>query len=705
VANSFYGAVALTGGGTGALDDINHNNLSDGDGAIVIDAVNDISYLYTYNSSSSDSENSPNVIVPDSNSGDGRWTLVKIGSGLYVEILSSYSTFAAAITSIGSTETELWITKDDSMTGNVTVPQNVHLKFLDGYTIDPNGNTLTIFSPDNIIASRFKCFEESVTFSYGTGVILPEWFGTNTTPGTTNMATAIQADIDSAETIGTATQLGVGATISFSGRYSVESALTINHDGIYLVGDGKNNTRIINAGTDINTIYFGAADPTTDLVYGGGVKDMTLSYTGNDPADGAHIYADRTARQEFDNLHLRDHYRGIVFAGNGENCRLTNSDIEQGGNMTGAVQAGAYGIFIVAREVDSGEPNAIEDPDDAGTYYEEPNSIYISNCNIKTVVDENGFEYALAAFAFDGLYLTNNRFGSGDVGAILIYPQFGAVPLTNLVASGNFIDQSAEQNALYGIRYLNHTVTTPYVYKHVWSGTDINNHDYYGVLMQGDWDNVVFDGGSVRGSGRHGMFIQDGENFSVSNFQFRWNNKEDSTYQHLNITDVDGGNVTGCTFDGNNGAGDTATTYRGVQLTGTTKEFIINGCQFKNHQDTSVHSSIWMASAGVTSNKVYSCTSDNSISVASAAAMELPLEHDVIYVTGTTNITSIDADDETNGYSGFDGKVVTLIFEGVLTFTDGSNLKLNNNFSTSANDTITLVYYGENWYEVSRSAN
>jgi hypothetical protein len=77
MANSFYGSVALTGGGTGALDDINHNNLTDGDGAIVIDAVNNKAYMYTYDSSSSDAESSPDIIVPDSNAGDGRWILVK----------------------------------------------------------------------------------------------------------------------------------------------------------------------------------------------------------------------------------------------------------------------------------------------------------------------------------------------------------------------------------------------------------------------------------------------------------------------------------------------------------------------------------------------------------------------------------------------------------------------------------------------------
>jgi hypothetical protein len=51
------------------------------------------------------------------------------------------------------------------------------------------------------------------------------------------------------------------------------------------------------------------------------------------------------------------------------------------------------------------------------------------------------------------------------------------------------------------------------------------------------------------------------------------------------------------------------------------------------------------------------------------------------------------------------GANVTLVFADALTVTDGSNLRLNGNFTTSADDTLTLVCDGTNWYEVARSAN
>lgn len=84
--------------------------------------------------------------------------------------------------------------------------------------------------------------------------------------------------------------------------------------------------------------------------------------------------------------------------------------------------------------------------------------------------------------------------------------------------------------------------------------------------------------------------------------------------------------------------------------------------------------------------------------VASAAALPVPTGR-VFHVTGTTNITSITS---TNLQAGV---VITLIFDGILTVTDGGNLKLAGNFVTAADSTLSLVYDGTNWYETGRSTN
>jgi hypothetical protein len=78
MANKFYAATALTGGGEGALDAIDGANVADGDGAVVIAAGT--AYFYRLDGTSGAAESSPSVIAPDANAGDKRWILQQIYS-------------------------------------------------------------------------------------------------------------------------------------------------------------------------------------------------------------------------------------------------------------------------------------------------------------------------------------------------------------------------------------------------------------------------------------------------------------------------------------------------------------------------------------------------------------------------------------------------------------------------------------------------
>lgn len=89
----------------------------------------------------------------------------------------------------------------------------------------------------------------------------------------------------------------------------------------------------------------------------------------------------------------------------------------------------------------------------------------------------------------------------------------------------------------------------------------------------------------------------------------------------------------------------------------------------------------------------------DSANVASAGTLSLPVGN-LFHITGVTAITTVDTCDATNN-----GRLVTLIFDGVLTFTDGSNLKLAGDFVTSADDVLQMVCDASNWFEVSRSVN
>lgn len=85
------------------------------------------------------------------------------------------------------------------------------------------------------------------------------------------------------------------------------------------------------------------------------------------------------------------------------------------------------------------------------------------------------------------------------------------------------------------------------------------------------------------------------------------------------------------------------------------------------------------------------------VQIASAATVAIPVVGDIFGIFGNTTITNI-----SNPQA---GRRVSLIFSSVLTVTDGGNLKLNGNFVTTADDTLTLVGDGANWYETGRSVN
>lgn len=85
--------------------------------------------------------------------------------------------------------------------------------------------------------------------------------------------------------------------------------------------------------------------------------------------------------------------------------------------------------------------------------------------------------------------------------------------------------------------------------------------------------------------------------------------------------------------------------------------------------------------------------------IASAATIAPDGECIFYEVTGTTNITSI------GNAAAYAGRMLALKFTGTLTVTDGGNLKLGGDFSATADDVLTLLSDGTNWYQVGSSAN
>ena len=89
----------------------------------------------------------------------------------------------------------------------------------------------------------------------------------------------------------------------------------------------------------------------------------------------------------------------------------------------------------------------------------------------------------------------------------------------------------------------------------------------------------------------------------------------------------------------------------------------------------------------------------NGANVASGTTTALGVGN-LFHITGTNAITTLNTCSAVTA-----GLTVTLIFDDVLTFTDGNNLKLAGNLVTTADDTITLACDSSNWYEIARSVN
>lgn len=87
---------------------------------------------------------------------------------------------------------------------------------------------------------------------------------------------------------------------------------------------------------------------------------------------------------------------------------------------------------------------------------------------------------------------------------------------------------------------------------------------------------------------------------------------------------------------------------------------------------------------------------DGFAEVASANTIVLPSGR-LIKVTGAVEVKKI--------APGEAGQAVTLVFASTPKVVDGENLKLAGNLEATADDTLTLICDGVNWYENARSVN
>ena len=198
-------------------------------------------------------------------------------------------------------------------------------------------------------------------------------------------------------------------------------------------------------------------------------------------------------------------------------------------------------------------------------------------------------------------------------------------------------------------------------------------------------DGLVITGGRFNDNDEWAIRVSRGSGYAIDNAVFKNNGNNTAGTGHALFEN----DASHCIIKGIF----KATAYRGVQVGGTAGNILIDGVFNGITQDDIYTSS---SNENITIRGV----SDTNRTIASTAALPIPMFGDEFTITGTTSITSI-LDTGTRS----EGRIVTLRFNSTLTFTDGGNLVLAGNFSTSANDTITLRCMNGAWLELSRSVN
>lgn len=84
--------------------------------------------------------------------------------------------------------------------------------------------------------------------------------------------------------------------------------------------------------------------------------------------------------------------------------------------------------------------------------------------------------------------------------------------------------------------------------------------------------------------------------------------------------------------------------------------------------------------------------------IASASSVVFPTQHNMVRLTGTSNVTNIN----TNGHS---GHTITILFDSTATVTRGGNIQISSTMTGTPQDTLTIASDGVYWYEVCRAIN
>lgn len=220
---------------------------------------------------------------------------------------------------------------------------------------------------------------------------------------------------------------------------------------------------------------------------------------------------------------------------------------------------------------------------------------------------------------------------------------------------------------------------------HTCTGNTINNVAESGIKWDGLTDSCIT-GNTVESAGIHGIHGR------VQTTSGR-NNISGNTIRHSAIDGIRITNISAAESDtliANNNIQNNGTS--GIDLGGAVRAAVTGNLLRAN--------SVPITDGGTSNicwNNINGSVGLYGTDIDSAATITVPPDGDRFEVNGTTTITDMTPS--------WPGREITLVFTGILTFTNGNHIKLDGaaNFVTTASDIIKMHSDGTNWREISRS--
>lgn len=526
-----------------------------------------------------------------------------------------------------------------------------------------------VFTPT---AGTGRLFRDGWTVFGFNGKVLATWFGA-IGDGSTASSAAVSAAVAA---VGA---LGGGIVLIPSGVFFFNSTVEVSLPRVYVEGESQGATVILRTGDYGSTFRFTGNNATGTLLEDVGISKLTFKSTGL-TTSGAHVEFNGVWRFKVEDIYLRDGFIGL--------------------QMKGALAGSISKIYAVFSNLYGGSEAGrryIEFGNATGAYtHPSCGDLFVDAYNLRGNTSAQVTEYGVHILSGDGLWFSNGHVGNASTANLRL--SASTSELLNLVSFSNTM---FDEGLLRGIEF---SGSTPSTFRSIQfsncivkSGGSPTAFATNGVIVTPGCtaDNVQFSNVTVTEFGGTAVSLQSSAAGAGSGFEFAncnvFNNSRNSVgaapgYNLLaNVKNV---RIIG----GMSGGSAYATQSYGVQISTGHTGVLVTGVDLTGNAVGSINGT----SAGALFD---GCLLDGATpTVASASSITIPEGRKMLLVSGTTNISNI-------GIGSF-GQEVTLLFQGALTVNDSAgNIRLASNYTTSADDTLTLVCDGTNWYEISRSAN